>query len=79
MMGALIAAWQIRQSTIVSRLSADPIRAELRVRPTVHAIIRRLMPNRAASHGVVGVLIAPATMLAVTIQEIWSRLADKSP
>ena len=39
----------------------------------------RRRPNRAASHPAMGVTMAVATMLKVTIQAIWSGVVDSEP
>ena len=79
MIGAPVIACMTRQSTTSAMLFDSPIIVEVIVNRTNEAMNRPRMPKRAASQGVGGMPIAPATMLAVTIQEIWSRLTDRSP
>ena len=77
--GAPKNAWQMRHRMTSSREPAEPMRAEERVKAIMEPTSRFLVPKRAASQGVGGIPIAPATTAAVTTQVTWSRPTDRSP
>ena len=70
MIGAPAIACTMRQVTTSPIEFDKPIMVEARVNATSEAMSSCFSPNRLASHGVGGVPMAPATIEAVTTQEI---------
>ena len=68
--GAPKNAWQIRHRTTSTREAETPLIAKVMVKASIEPTSRFLVPKRAASQGVGGMPIAPATTDAVTTQVI---------
>ena len=75
----MLRAIEMRQKTIASSDPAKPHIIVENVNSPVDQTISFQRPNRAASQPVIGMAIAVARILKVTVQEISSDVAEKVP
>src|SRR5215831_11170297 len=74
-----VAPWTMRKKIKDDSVGARPQRNDAPVKPTTEIISRRFRPNVAASHPVIGRIIAFATRYDVTVHVASSIVADRLP